>query len=432
MPSEDTNKSTASNSSCSSCVSESSTVVYSHESYEIFEPRVQQLCRHLWPLAAEAESFEVERLKGGSYNRVIGIKTPPSTGEAQRMYILRIPRFEIAQQQREIAILRYVRQHTSIPTAEVIFSDSTTQNPLNEPYMIQTRIAGQSLQHVYPTMNHEQKRAIAKQWGQLVLSQRTVQNNSSGVVDATTDEDGTIIFAIHPYDVYLEQKPDPVDVRLSPTQSILEMFVTQFERWDAAAVQSSRAPASEFRPDHWDRLAAIAKDMDATGMFKDSCFTLCHLDLHPRNVMVDIQPDGAAKITGVLDWDSAVFAPDFVVCTPPSWIWAWKDDEDEPLDEADTMPDSPEDQTLKRDFEDAVGNELLEAFYAPQYRMARQLFDIALDGIRTNVAFEEAHELMKDWAEFQSGPTSSSPKTQVDLSALHLSSIHDGDAESAQ
>ncbi|KAL9034437.1 MAG: hypothetical protein Q9180_005412, partial [Flavoplaca navasiana] len=93
------------------------------------------------------------------------------------------------------------------------------------------------------------------------------------------------------------------------------------------------------------------------------------------------------------------------------------DDEDEPLDEADTTPDSLEDQTLKRDIEDAVGNELRETFYAPQYRMARQLFDIALDGIRTNVAFEEAHELMKEWAEFQSGPTSSSPKTEIALSA---------------
>ena len=281
-------------------------------------------------------------------------------------------------------------------------------------------------------MNHKQKRAIAKQWGQLVLSQRTIQTNSSGVADATTDEDGTIIFAIHPYDVYLEQEPEPVDVRLSPTQSILEMFVTRFERCDAAAVQSSRAPASEFRRDHWDRLTVVAKDLDATGMFKDSYFTLCHLDLHPCNVIVDVQSDGAANITGVLDWDSAVFAPDFVVCTPPSWIWAWQDDEDEPLDEADTTPDSLEDQTLKRDFEDAVGNELRETFYAPQYRMARQLFDIALNGIRTNMAFEEAHELMKEWAEFQSGPTSSSPKTEIALSALHLTNTHDGVAESAE
>ncbi|KAL8870722.1 MAG: hypothetical protein Q9198_007567 [Flavoplaca austrocitrina] len=186
----------------------------------------------------------------------------------------------------------------------------------------------QSLQHVYPTINHKQKRAIAKQWGQLVLSQRTIQTNSSGIADATTDEDGTIIFAIHPYDVYLEQEPEPVD----------------------------------------DRLTTVAKDLDAIGMFKDSYFTLYHLDLHPYYIIVDVQSDGAANITGVLDWDSAVFAPDFVVCTPPSWIWAWQDDEDEPLDEADT------------------GNELRVTFYAPQYRMARQLFDIALDGIRTNVS----------------------------------------------
>lgn len=431
MPSEESNKSTASHSSCSSCVSESSTVVYSHETYATFESRVHELCRLLWPSAAEDESFEVERLKGGSFNRVISIKTPPSTGEAQGSYILRIPRFEIAQQQREIAILRYVRQQTSIPTTEVIFSDSTTENPLNEPYMIQTRIPGQSLQDIYPTLNHEQKRAIAKQWGQILLSQRTVRNDSPGIVHATPDQDGTIVFTIHPYNVDSEQQPDPADVPLSPAQSVLELFVTQFERWEAAHIRSSRAPASAFRPDHHDRLIAVAKDMDAAGFFKDTSFTLCHLDLYPRNVMVDIQSDGAAKITGVLDWDSAVFAPDFVVCAPPSWIWAWKDDDDEPLDEAEIIPANPEDQALKLDFEEVVGNELRDFFYAPQYRMARRLFDIAIEGIRSNIAFEEAQELIKDWADFQTTATGPLPEVEADLSGLHVSSTEDDDAQSA-
>ncbi|KAL8756778.1 MAG: hypothetical protein Q9199_002702 [Rusavskia elegans] len=431
MPSNESNKSTASHSSCSSCVSKSSTLAFSHEPYETFESRVHQLCRLLWPSATEDESFEVERLKGGSYNRVIGIKTPPSTGEAQGSYILRIPRFEIAQQQHEIAILRYVRQQTSIPITEVIFSDSTTENPLNLPYMIQTRIPGRCLQDVYPTLNHEQKRAIAKQWGQILLSQRTVQNNSSGVVHATTNEDGTIVFAIDPYDVHSELNPDPADVRLSPAQSVLELFVTQFERWEAAHIRSSRAPASAFRPPHYDRLIAIAKDMDAAGLFKDTSFTLCHLDLYPRNVMVDVQSDGAANITGVLDWDSAVFAPDFVVCAPPSWIWAWKEDDDEPLDEAEITPANREDQELKRDFEEVVGNELRDFFYAPQYRMARKLFDIAIEGIPNNVAFEEAHELMKEWADFQSRVTGPLSEVEADLSGLHVSSTEDDDAHSA-
>ncbi|KAL8676516.1 MAG: hypothetical protein Q9224_007279, partial [Gallowayella concinna] len=386
----------------------------------------------LWPAASEDEDFEVERLKGGSYNRIIGIKTPPSTGESEGRYILRIPRFEIAQQQREIAILRYVQKHTSIPVAEVIFSDSTTQNPLNEQYVIQTRIAGQSLQIAYPTLDHEQKRAIAKQWGQILLAQRTVKSDFSGVVDANTNEDGSQTYTIHPYDVFSDPKIDPVEIGLVPKQSILDMFVTQCARWDAAELRTSLTDDPELRLDHWDRLATIAKEMDAAGLFKDTYFTLCHLDLHPRNVMVDIQADGAALISGVLDWDSAVFAPDFVVCTPPSWIWAWIDDDDERLDEADTTPADPEDRVLKQDFEEAVGGELREIFYAPRYMMARRLFDVALEGLRNTMAWNDAHDLIKDWAGFHSDGDDPSPSVEAAMSTLQVSTTGEGNTNSVE
>ncbi|KAL8837456.1 MAG: hypothetical protein Q9176_005644 [Flavoplaca citrina] len=427
MPSEETNKSIASHSPCSSCcsaVSETSTLVYDHETWVDFVPHVHELCRQLWPSASEDEEFIVEKLRGGSYNRIIGIKTPPSTGEAHGSYVLRIPRYEFAQQAREMAIMRYVRQHTSIPTADIIFYDSTSENPIKEPYVVHSRIPGQSLQDLYPTLNHRQKRAVAKQWGQLLLSQRSLQNSSPGVVRANIDEDGKTVFAIFPYDV--NGKPDPAAIGPSPAQSVLEMFATQFERQEASHLRSSRDPETEHRPDHCQRLTAMARDMDAAGYFKNNFYTLCHLDLYPRNVMLDIQPDGAAIITGVLDWDSAVFAPDFVVCAPPSWIWAWTDDDDETDDELEIMPTTPEDQQLKQDFEGVVGNELHELFYAPQYRMGRRLFDFAIEGIRSTTAYEEYKELMKEWAEFQSKATN--PPPEVDLDLIDLSNVEDIDA----
>ena len=59
--------------------------------------------------------------------------------------------------------------------------------------------------------------------------------------------------------------------------------------------------------------------MDDTGFLCDDGYSRCHLDLNaaPRNVMVNIQADGSAAITGILDWDSAVFGPKFVGCAPP-------------------------------------------------------------------------------------------------------------------
>ena len=71
--------------------------------------------------------------------------------------------------------------------------------------------------------------------------------------------------------------------------------------------------------------------------------SLCHLDLMPRNIMIELEPE--VSVSGVLDWDSAVFVPEFMSCAPLSWVWAW-DDEEEDNDEegANTVPHAFEDQ----------------------------------------------------------------------------------------
>ena len=409
MPSSESNKSVA---STSSVASETTTVEYGHETWEDFVPRVHQLCRQLWPTASQDEDFIVEKMKGGSYNRIIGIETPPSTSDAHGRYILRIPRFDKAQQERELAILRYVRQHTSIPAAEIIFSDATPDNPLNGPYVVQTRIPGQNLYATYLSLSHEHKLAVAEQWGQTLLSEMAVKNDFAGVVDATMDDKGTHIYGFRPFAV--DPEPDEItqDVRLLSKLSIVDMFTIQFERWDAA---DKRLYPDDFPLDHLERLANVAKEMDAEGLFNDAFFSLCHLDLAARNVMVDVQEDGSLQISGVLDWDSAVFGPNFVLFEPPAWIWAWSDDGDEDEDEefiekhANDTPATPEEQELKRKFEETVGDDVLKYLYMPEYRLARSLFQLAIHGLRSNDAFPKTDRLVQEWDELQGKSPISSP-----------------------
>ncbi|CAO1596411.1 hypothetical protein XANCAGTX0491_000260 [Xanthoria calcicola] len=439
MASEDTNKSTSSrsshssHSSCCSGVSDTSTLVYDHETWLDFIPHVHELCRQLWPSASEDEEFVLEKLRGGSYNRIIGIKTPPSAEEAQGSYILRIPRFEFAQQAREMAIVRYVRQHTSIPTADIVFYDSTSENPLKDPYVVHSRIPGQDLQDIYRTLDHEKKLAIAEQWGQMLLSEFAVQNESPGLVDASTDDTGAYVYKFRPFDVNPEPEDEPQDARLLAKQTTLDMFVLQFERWHAA---DNRAYPNDFPLDHFARLTTVAKEMDAAGLFNDVCFSLCHLDLAPRNVMADIKSDNSIQISGVLDWDSAVFGPAFLACEPPSWIWAWSDYEDEDEDRgedyneihANDTPATPEDQELKRKFEEVVGKDMMKFFYEPQYRLARTLFNIALIGLRHNDAFEKTDRLIQEWAELLPQLTGSSSALHEVTLSMQQASMDDDDA----
>ena len=104
----------------------------------------------------------------------------------------------------------------------------------------------------------------------------------------------------------------------------------QFER------HLEKSKGREFNAPYFGRLSIIAREMDELGCLGSSPFVLCHEDLAARNIMAKVNNDGLLKITGVLDWDGAMFAPRFMSCLPPDWIWDWntfwgsEDDEPEP------------------------------------------------------------------------------------------------------
>lgn len=63
-----------------------------------------------------------------------------------------------AKPEREVGILRYVAQHTSIPVAKIRTSDFTSDSALKSPYVIQYQIPGNDLQRPasgfdYPNLN---------------------------------------------------------------------------------------------------------------------------------------------------------------------------------------------------------------------------------------------------------------------------------------
>jgi Ser/Thr protein kinase RdoA (MazF antagonist) len=74
----------------------------------------------------------------------------------------------------------------------------------------------------------------------------------------------------------------------------------------------------------------MSAELDTNGWLGKHQNSLCHLDLAPRNILVDHASNAAlSRISGILDWDSAVFGPSFMSCAPPLWIWAWNDDEED-------------------------------------------------------------------------------------------------------
>ena len=136
---ESSSSSISSLSSDSSEYSDTSTVRYDQESWDLYSKRVEKLCQTLWPaqktlksrlsnskistrlratrllhmLVPSQQKPVIERLQGGDYNRIIGITLPSSdTGKGHQL-ILRVPREkDLAHTSRDVAVLNYVRQHS--------------------------------------------------------------------------------------------------------------------------------------------------------------------------------------------------------------------------------------------------------------------------------------------------------------------------------
>ena len=455
---DDSGQSKKSNNSNVSCTS---TVEYGHTAFDQYAGQVKELCHLLWNPSPKvpqnvkssrierllgvadnrmaglllpkrsrsattfvpAKEFLIERLRGGGFNRVIGITIKHTSDEEPTRLILRVPRFDNARPDREVAILRFVRQHTTIPVPEVRHVDYTCDNPLKQPYVIHNRIPGFDLQSrnnptCYLNLSQEQKCTFAKDFASILRQLYDVTHPFPGHIECSADSNNHQSFTVRHFDLmtifgheaeldlntklpFFQVRPFVKDwepLESTPLEQTTYYFmIAQFGRWKAFELR--RDPASIRWSIQFDRLVTMADQMDELGFLGNDMNCLCHLDLlgAPRNIMADINSDSSLNITGILDWDSAVFAPRFVGCAPPMWLWAW-DEEEEDERHANDIPSNSGDQEIKKIFEETVGDDFLLYAYKPEFRLARELFRFAKDGVKSNEEIDEAEELLKEWA----------------------------------
>ena len=451
-------------------ISRSSTMKFGHVSYSEFESQVKELCCHLWPAPVDAAAEKpfikrmqkrvagafglkepsspltlvrpskemiFEPMRGGSFNRVIGVTTIDEDKTESRM-VLRVARGDWAHPEHDATILQFVMKHAvfdgiPIPIPEIIAHDFTSDNPLGAPYLLQKRIAGSDLEsktRSYPDLTHEQKKLFIKQFSKILLDLRSIEHPYAGKIDARIDKTGEQIFTVGPFPLESESaqfihkglttspfyetrdfgvpeevSDDPIIASYRAKHRKPHFFlISQFGR--ERALNLIHNPSEILNNSIQDQLATVADQMNDFGCFtvfedeEAQPFCLSHHDLDPRNIMVDIQEDGYPKITGILDWDLAMFAPKWVHCQPPMWIWNWLDGESEDQRKANDNPPTEEQKELKELFEECVGSEFNVYAYHTAYRLARQLFRFSLSGIHCNQQYTDAEALIEEWDEF--------------------------------
>ncbi|KAF2763248.1 hypothetical protein EJ05DRAFT_506863 [Pseudovirgaria hyperparasitica] len=405
--------------------SDTSTVQYEQESFDTFKFRVLQFAQRIWNVSS-AEHITIERLRGGGYNRVIGITvdTPGAAGSAQ--YILRIARSYRPRVDRDAAAFIFAKRCGDLvpgcmPVPHVLAFEEAPCNELDAPYMIQSRLPGENLRTTFLDLEHHQKVQVATQLGRIVRLMLSVKKPQAGQIAFSADSRAMNI-CNHRIDSSIPSDrssfflPQPI-IEPFLTSPVLqhnrscstgEFIIGKFKsRKKALEEENVDESTKYFDEDYLDQLITMTTEMDSEGWFRNVPFSLCHWDFEPRNILLSSDRDASSdvNITGILDWDHASIAPAFMSCRPPMWIWAWDDEDDEDERLANDEPATQEDRELKQCFEEAAGPEYVRYAYPPPYRLARRLVRFAIEGfspndnnMRFSHFYQEAEAMMAEWA----------------------------------
>ncbi|CAM1503315.1 Fc.00g080910.m01.CDS01 [Cosmosporella sp. VM-42] len=376
-------------------------------------------CNTVWP-DADDKDVTLERMEGGGYNHIVGLNRRTAGADESQdqvaQYILRIPRLNERDcwMDREVAIMRFVREHTKIPVPEVIMFDETTNNVLESPYMVQTRIQGLPTIFHYKELNHQEQCRFAQELGAIVRQMLDTQSSRPGKLALPADAlNFNAPFQVVPLPTRVMRargnqsacrSDDPLLItpysNAPAHESIAEWLTTHFQARKVLYLEElldARELALEV-----DACCRMVSELDSEGWFTNVPTSLAHLDFAPRNVLINPTSDTSQPIiSAILDWDSAILAPAFMACAPPLWVWAWVDDEEEDERTANDEPATPQQRLLKKLFEDAAGPEYLKFAYEPVYRLARRLVQFAVEGVPMCDMSDGIWEMIEEWKDIR-------------------------------
>lgn len=404
----------------------SSSIVHGYESFDTWQHTVRKFVLGHWP-EMDSCDIQLERIKGGSYNRIVGINVLaplPSYSfvpvrklrqmlnhsKERRIinqYILRVPlNTEAFSMPYDVTILAYIRPLLRFPTPEVIGSDKTCHNTLQLPYMIQHRLDGMPLNRLWDKLNHQQKKSAVEGFAKVILNLHELTSQRAGVLSPKNSAISlthlpileqlavpTGIFNFQPTAIHTQ----PMQGRLAKDQTPAEFLISMCERqhnyekydWD----EGYPYPYGWV----WNSFIRIIKHLHAIGVLPDNePFYFLHGDLFPRNVLMRSNSPTTVEITGVLDWDMAHFGPKFMAMCPPFYFWNGGNERDEDFVLDERM--NARGLELKRVFDNAVGEDFCRRAYSREYVLLRKVYKILIWGFsRLNgTSMLQAEKIMRD------------------------------------
>jgi hypothetical protein len=210
----------------------------------------------------------------------------------------------------EVAIMNYVRNHTTIPVPAVVRYDATWNNPLGREYTLLERVRGRSVDTMYDELSEDAKLRLVKDLTSNVLIMTKKDWSHVGGLRMTEDgefEPGPVLedtFWMLPdikkywgdtETVETLNPKGPYASQAAYVQAYLKCFIHAIQRHHTLA----------WLRDLTARLQKLMERIPDMPSIFETRLILAHKDLHFCNVMAT--EDG--RITGIIDWEFAGVVP---------------------------------------------------------------------------------------------------------------------------
>lgn len=312
-----------------------------------------------------------------------------------------------------VCVLNHLRD--KLPVAEITKFSATPDNSLESPYAIQTRLAGQSLNHVYGSLDGAERRRMIDQYIDLVVKMESIRLATAGSlvaphplpidIENSSDIPAPSVQVFDGYDT--DPIEDPQILADRAGSSIKALFKSLITKYIAAELESEAEGYDSYLLPIWRKMQTMLDEMSHEGFFRPSPepIVMHHWDLEARNIMVAQTPTGSWNPTGIIDWDEAICLPRPLARKPPAWFWTWRDcDEDVSSDESDCdrFPDrelGEEDKALKAYFDQRV-EAVLPGYLEDAYgsgRLLRRLWGFIREGLNQQWNVPVCEQLLEEW-----------------------------------
>ncbi|KAL8866974.1 MAG: hypothetical protein Q9174_005960 [Haloplaca sp. 1 TL-2023] len=381
------------------------------EAFEDYKTKIEQLLEDIG-----SKDYDIEVVQHG-YNFMNCVYALTSTRSAEH-YILRVTHGGFYRDsdgkhetvEKEIVLLGHLKD--KLPVPEIKAYCLTKDNHLEAAFTLQTRIEGESLNRLWPTMDLADKYKIVDEFISLLVNLETVTFPTAGTFAVSenlpsysNEPINTDIPAINVFDAFADEPTqDPQILQDRSGHDIKALLTSHLDKW----IQQEQAEDQNILTPKLEALRTMLTDMEEEGVFAHPFpIILHHCDLEPRNIMVARSAeDGHYHITGIIDWDDAVALPQPLARIPPRWIWHFPD-QDPDLEDGylndDQYPDpelSEEGKALKTYFAEKVEG-VLEGYEEEAEswgRWLRRVWYFAKEGAYRQYEWDFLDRLPEEWA----------------------------------